>query len=70
MSTEAKTHIKRFISKLNKEDVTLVDWARKHEFPIDVVYGVCSGRLQGYRGTARKVVRAMGMPAPDRVQGH
>ena len=56
--------VKDFLDGLEKEGLTLADWARKRELPISAVYAVVGGRGLGRRGAPRKVMKEMGLPVP------
>lgn len=56
---------KAFLASLEETETTISDWAREHGFSPSAVYQVLQGRMLGRRGTARNVLRAMGIPLPS-----
>lgn len=56
--------VAEFLRALEKDERTLVDWAREHQLNIQAVYTVVGGRARGKRGGTREVMKAMGLPLP------
>jgi gp16 family phage-associated protein len=58
-----------FLNSLEAQDKTLADWARENGFRPKQVYSVASQQHTGAHGTARQIVKAMGLkPPPMRRQ--
>jgi gp16 family phage-associated protein len=55
-----------FLAALDEAELTVADWAREKKLPLTHVYQVLQGRMVGRRGTARQVIKAMGLPLPAR----
>jgi gp16 family phage-associated protein len=64
MKTTASKTVPQFLDELAASDMTLAAWARKHNQCVTTVYMLCLGRVQGTRGKARRVARAMGLSLP------
>lgn len=60
----ASKTVEQFLAELADADMTIADWARTHKQPLNTVYAVCGKRINGSRGAARKVARAMGLALP------
>lgn len=63
-TTKPKT-ADQFLKELQSADMSIAAWARQHKQPVMTVYMLCYGRIQGVRGKARTVARAMGLQLPD-----
>ena len=53
-----------FLAELREQDKTLTDWAIEQQLPVQAVYRVVNKRSIGRWGSARKVLRAMGVEPP------
>jgi len=60
----APNPLDEFLSRLEASETTLAEWARAHNLPVRAVYSVISGHHTGRRGTARQVLKAMGIKPP------
>lgn len=56
--------VEQFMDELAANDMTIADWARSNKQPLTTVYALCGRRINGCRGAARKVARAMGLALP------
>ena len=61
---DAPNPMHEFLSRLEASETTLADWARANSLPVRAVYSVVSGHHTGSRGTARQVLKAMGIKPP------
>lgn len=43
------------------QGITVVEWARAHEFDVHLVYGVLSGRTKARRGESHRIAVALGL---------
>ena len=41
--------------------LTVVEWARTHDFDVHLVYGVLSGRTKARRGESHRIAVALGL---------
>lgn len=56
--------VEQFMDDLAANDMTIADWARNNKQPLNTVYALVGKRVNGQRGAARKVARAMGLELP------
>ena len=63
-TTKPKT-VRQFLKELQAKDLTTAEWARQNKQPVNTVYMLCLGRLDGRRGKAREVACAMGLVLPE-----
>lgn len=63
--------MQQFLESLRERNKTVSDWAMEQKLPLQAVYRVIKGRSIGRWGSARKVLRAMGIepPAMPATQG-
>lgn len=54
----------KFLARLETDELTLAEWARRHQLPYPAVHSVVSGHHVGRFGTARRVAKLMGLPVP------
>lgn len=66
MNKTAHKDVQAFLTALDEAELTVADWARQQKLPLTHVYQVLQGRMVGRRGTARQVIKAMGLPLPSR----
>lgn len=59
--------VKSFLADLERQNVTLADWARSNNVDLNTAYMLSKGRLSGYRGEARRVLEKMGVTPPSRL---
>ena len=65
MKKQPKT-LDKFLQELSDKDMSVADWARANGFSQWMVYQVTQGRVAGYRGKGRAIMRAMGVSVPTR----
>lgn len=55
--------IEQFMAELEARGETLVEWSKRHDFPLHAVYQMTSGITKGRRGQAHQIAVAMGIKA-------
>ncbi len=48
-----------------RRGMTVVDWARQHNFPTSLVYAVMTGRSKAYRGQSYDIAIKLGLIEPE-----
>ncbi len=48
-----------------RKGMTVVDWARQHNFPTPLVYAVMTGRSKAYRGQSYDIAVKLGLIEPE-----